>query len=199
MAKIKTVYDLQNGDIIFKNTEMNDRGKNFFMRIINELTTGVQNIQRKIKGLPSIKGRDHTEFFLWNGTIPETHSSVSGSGVRSQNFLKWMQREGYPAIEILRRPEAMTVEEVAMVSRQICIDRGIPYGTIPAIKEGLSLDHHEPVDLDLMVRGIFCSESTKRYAGFKPFTGMWPAELYDFLVINGYFLVFKGSTRDLIN
>ena len=200
MSWINTIYDIQNGDVLFKNTEMNDKGKNFFMRIINEITTGWTNIRRKIKGQAIIEGRDHTEFLLWNGTVLETHSSVSGVGVRSMNFLKWMEREGYPLIEILRKPKPMTPEQVGYAYHQILIDRGIPYATIPALKEGLTKDHKnlELNTRDLMERGIFCSESTKKYSGYKPYTGMWPDELYDFLKKENYTSVYYGECSELI-
>lgn len=197
---IKTVYDIENGDILFKNTEMGDRGKSFFMKIINEITTGIQNIQRWFKGLPKISGRDHTEFLLWNGTILETHSSVKGQGVRSQNFMKWMERQAYPEIEILRRPDRLDPEAITILHRQIIADRGIPYATKPAIREGFT-SGHDSIDLtvsQMMIRGIFCSESTKRYAGYRPFTGMYPGELYDFLIKEGYRSVFRANCQELI-
>ena len=200
MTWVDTVYHIENGDILFKNTDIDDKGKSFFMRIVNEVTTGMSNARRRIKGLPKIKGRDHTEFLLWNGTILEAHSSVGGSGVRSMNFLKWMEREGYPKIEILRRPERMTPEQILVAHHEIIIDRGIPYALIPVIKEGFSSEVNE-VSLntnDLMNRGLFCSESSKKYAGYKPFTGMWPDELYDFLKNEGYESVYYGESSDLI-
>lgn len=200
MKWIQTVYDIENGDILFKNTEMSDRGKSWFMRLINELTTFLQNIQRWIKREPLIKGRDHTEFLLWDGCVLETHSSVEGSGVRTQNFMKWMEREAYPQIEILRRPQRMDLEEIVLTHNIIKIDRGIPYATSKAIKEAFTLDQdsHNLSTRDLMERGIYCSESSKKYAGYKPYTGILPGELYDFLQNEGYILVFRGSCQDLI-
>lgn len=200
MKWTETIYDIEDGDILFKNTDIDDKGKGFFMRIANEITTGWTNIRRRLKGQPIIKGRDHTEFLLWNGTVLETHSSVSGTGVRSQNFLKWMEREGYPKVEILRRPKMMTSEQSAYAQHQILIDRGIPYALIPALKEGFSsgvTDKHLNTK-DLMERGIFCSESTKKYAGYKPYTGMWPDELYDFLKTENYISVYYGESSALI-
>lgn len=199
-STVKTIYDLQNGDIVFKNTRFRDKGKSFFMKVVNEITTGVQNIQRYFKGLPRIKGRDHTEFLLWNGTVLETTSSVKGPGVRTMNFLKWMEREGYPEIEILRRGQIMTVDEVTYTHRQIIIDRGVPYATIPVIKEGLTSDH-KSLNLsskDMMKRGIFCSESSKRYSGYPLWTGQYPSELFDFLIKDGFFIIYNGKSSDLI-
>lgn len=197
---IQTVYDIESGDILFKNTEMHDKGKSWFMRVINELTTFFQNIQRWIKGEPLIKGRDHTEFLLWDGTILETHSSVKGCGVRTQTFMKWMIREGYPYIEILRPPEKLTLEEVCEVKNMVKNDRGIPYATAKAVKESFTLkqDSKYITPPELMMRGIFCSESTKRYAGYRPFTGILPGELYDFLIDDGYKVVYQGEVSDLI-
>jgi len=200
MKWINTIYDIQNGDVLFKNTELDDKGKSFIMRVVNNLTTSISNFRRKRKGLPTIKGRDHTEFLLWNGTVLETHSSVSGTGVRSQNFLKWMEREGYPKIEVLRRPDIMTPDQIAYAQHQILIDRGIPYALVPALKEGFSKDVEEYglSTNDLMKRGIFCSESTKKYCGYQPYTGMWPDELYDFLKNEGYISVYYGESSKLI-
>lgn len=200
MKWIESIYDIENGDVLFKNTDMDDNRKSFFMRIINQITTGISNLRRKKTGKHKIIGRDHTEFLLWDGTILETHSSVSGVGVRSMSFRKWIKREGSPKIEILRRPERMSVNQIVDVQREIKNDRGIPYALIPAIKEGFTSEVVEDIltQEELMDRGIFCSESTKKYSGYEPYTGMWPDELYDFLREKGYQPVYYGESSDLL-
>jgi hypothetical protein len=199
MKKVYNLYDIQDGDVLFKNTEMDDKGKNFFMRIVNEITTGWQNFKRWLKGMPPMSGRDHTEFLLWNGNVLETHSSVSGVGLRTMNFVRWMEREGYPKIEILRPPKRMSQDDIEITRRQIINDRGIPYALKPAIKEGLSMEVNSESNIDLMKRGLFCSESTKRWAGYRPFTGQWPDELYIFFQGKNYLRVYKGESKDLIS
>lgn len=200
MKRMKTLYDAQDGDIVWKNTQMSDTGKNFFMRVVNEVTTGWQNLQRKIKGQPKVDGQDHTELLMWYGTILETHSSVSGSGPRSQSFVKWIQNEGDPEIVILRRPKPFTQDEKNQSMRQIAIDRGLPYALAAAIKEGFTLDvsTEKPHESELMERGIFCMESSLRWSLWKNWWGMWPAEGYDAAIDRGYYLVFKGKASELL-
>lgn len=200
MKLTKTLYDLHDGDIIWKNTQMTDTGKNFFMRIVNECISGWQNVARKIKGLPKIEGQDHTELLMWNGTILETHSSVSGPGARSQSFVKWLQNEGDPEIVILRRPTPFTKDEKNNVMRQISIDRGLPYALSVAIKEGFTdgVTTEKPHENELMERGLFCTEATLRWSLWNNWWGMWPSEAYDEAVERAYFIVYKGKASNLL-
>ena len=197
-------YDCLDGDVFVKDTDIKDRGKSIFMRLINDLTTFIQNIQRKRKGLPPIKGRDHTELFLWSDSVLETHSSQSGKGARTQNMLHWLVQEDYPKGILLRRHKRITPEEKVAMQSMIAKDRGLPYATRDGILDGLKLDYNNikpyavPED-ELIHRGIYCSESTLKWSLFQKWAGLWPDPLVLFLLNNGYYIAFEGDTSTWID
>lgn len=186
---IKKWRDIENGDCLFKDTDMNDKGKGFFMKMINGITSLWQSIDdKKLKD-----GDDHSEFLCWNGRVLETHSSVFGAGVRSQNFLRWCEREGWPNVVIIRPPSSMSKTDVVEILRTISLYRGLPYNLERAIKSRLGKKYTPGIE-----EGLFCSESTLLFAGFKDWMGKWPREAREFMLDYGYFTIFEGETKDLV-
>lgn len=196
---IESIIQAPFGCVMFKNTEWDDKGKSFFMKIANESTTGWQNLQRYFQGLPPIKGKDHTELLTIDEyNVVECHSSVSGSGVRTQSFDNWRKNEGYPKVLILQRPTEFNQVEKLLCLNLIKYLRGCPYGLAEAIDAGIFNNDLESVDIDkIHERGIFCSESSALFSLLEEWAGLWPAELYDVLISLGYHLIFDGESVDL--
>lgn len=186
---IKKWTEIESGDCVFKDTDMNDKGKKFYMRIINGITSLWQSLDdKKLQD-----GDDHSEFLCWNKGVLETHSSVFGTGVRSQNFLRWCEREGWPRVTIIRRPYDMTDEEIEKTLRTISMHRGLPYNLKRAIRS-----RRKKIISHKINDGLFCSESTLLWSGFHGWTGKWPREAREIMLDSGYFTIFEGETKDLI-
>lgn len=197
---IRKWFEIQDGDIPFKNTEMHDRKKKLFMRIMNELTTGIQNFWLWIRRKELIEGQDHAEITFWNDGTLETTSSVHPQGVRTMNFCNWCYNEDFPKLVILRRPDAMHSEEKRKAFKVIAEDRGIPYNKHGAVRSVFPkrAQIEEPAfSGELMERGLFCIESVLRIAGFKDWANKGPNESFEMLIEKGYYVVFDGDSADL--
>ena len=184
---------IRDGDVLFKDTDMDDKQKGFIMRLINQFTTWVQNIGRERK----IDGDDHSETLHWDASVLSTSSSVFGAGVRTQSFRHWAMNEGYPRVVILRRRTEFSVEEKKELAQMIAHDRGLSYALKSAVKSKLLKKNEKFTETDLIFRGLFCSETTLRWAK-QNWVGKWPREAHeDFLNIE-YYPIFDGDVYELI-
>lgn len=201
-APVSKFYHLQNGDIIFKDTEFSDRKKSLFMRTMNAITSGLQKLTRRIEKKERRKVWDHAEIFNWNKGIPETTSSVHKQGVRTMNQLNWFAREDFPYILILRRPTPMTGAEVEAMITMAIQDSGIPYNAYGAINSVLPtkrIKDSPAHNAHLFQRGVFCIEQVLRMIFYKKWQNQSPDELMDILLDMGYFPVFEGDSSELVD
>ena len=179
--------EINTGDTLYKNTEFNDKGKPFLMRVVNWATSKIQGV----------KDKDHVEFFHWDNGILSVTSSVFGPGVRTQSFEHWKRNEGFPKIEILRRSHPFSAAEIKSISISISNDRGLPYGLIKALKAKISHDDENTVSDNLQEDGIFCSEQCSKLSGYNDWKGDWPLELYDKQISSGYSILFNGECSEI--
>lgn len=191
--------DVVFGAVVFKNTEFDDKGKSFFMKVANWVTSKIQSIKKKKKNKSILHETDHTEILTVNQGIVETHSSVSGTGFRTQLLLNWAEREGNPEVLILHPPKPFSEHEKRSILQEISFLRGVPYALKIAVEAGITEKEFEDVnELALLrIRGIFCSESTKKLSRFGNWAGVWPDELLDFLLQRGYTVEYKGEIKNI--
>lgn len=169
------IFYIQDGDLLFKDTDFKDKGKKFSMKLANFFTSKLQGVD----------DRDHCEFFHWEGEVLCVTSSVHGAGVRTQSFANWIIREGYPKIEILRKPIAFTTEEMDQIRVSIRKLLGNKYGLKKALKSRLSINDAK-IEKDFKKSGIFCSEVCSYLSGFENWVGDWPIETYNKAVARDY-------------
>lgn len=186
-SKIMILDNIQDGDILFKNTEMSDKKKKFLMRVANWVTSKIQGIDDK----------DHVEVFHWTYNVLSVSSSVFGGGVRTQTFENWRINEGSPKIEILRAPKPMNNKSRFALSRSIAQDRGLPYGLIKAIKARLVSDDEKRFSKDLREDGVFCSEIVSKWVNNDDYLGDWPDDLYKKQIDKGYTVLYKGESKEI--
>lgn len=175
--------DIRYGDILFKDTDFKDKGKNIFMKAVNWATSKLQGVDDK----------DHTEIFHWDNGVLSVSSATKKQGVRTMSFENWKKNEGYPAIEILRSPDKMTPSEKRVMRRMIAEDRGMPYGLANDLRARISINDENLVRKE----GMICSETTSKWIGNSDWMGDWPVELYNKQVAKGWFSAFKGECIDL--
>ena len=182
--------EIESGYILFKDTEFNDKGKSFFMKIANWIT-------KKVQGT---KDKDHTETFIRiYGTLCVA-SSVGGVGTRIQTFENWMRLEGYPKIEILSPPVSMSKHREKKLLSRILNDLGAGYALLGAVssKDKHREDGKNKKPRDIFETGIFCSETSGKWTDVIPdWEGDWPRVLYTKLLGLNYYTVFKSESNNI--
>jgi hypothetical protein len=186
---INSLKDIPNGAVLFKSTDMKDKDKPLSMRIINAFTDLFQSIAKK----KLIRGDDHSEFLCRNLGILETHSSVYPQGVRTQNFEYWIEREGFPFIEILAPPVVMSFSEIRKFKKKITSMRGLEYNLDRAMKSLIGKEFELGIE-----NGVFCSESTLIFANIEDWEGTWPYDAKQRFLDLKYTSIFKGESKTLL-
>ena len=191
--------DVVFGAVVFKNTEFEDQGKSFFMKVANWLTSKIQFLNKLLKNETVRHETDHTEFLTKVNGIVETHSSVNGTGFRTQHLKNWAELEGNPQVIILHPAKHFSEHEKRTILQEISFLRGVPYALKIAVEAGITEKEFEDVNemSILRSRGIFCSESTKKLSRFGSWAGVWPDELLDFLLEKGYSVEYKGKIKNI--
>jgi len=163
---IKHWTDIKTGDRLFKDTDFNDKGKNFFMKIVTWVISHAQNLRKENRGKKLGDGADHTETFIRiNGEL-FVFSATKDKGVRPMPFHRWVVQEGNPKIEIIRRRIPYSTIEKKMITNMAFQDLGLPYALKAGSKALLGKDKKgniDEVEADIESRGMICSETTARW------------------------------------
>jgi len=169
---IRNWTDIKTGDRLFKDTDFNDKGKVWYMKIVTWGISFFQNLRKENRGKNLGDGDDHTETFLWlNGRL-FVASATNDKGVRPVPFRRWIIQEGNPKIEIIRRRIPYTPEEQDIIIDMALDDFGLPYALVPGAIALFGKDKKgniDEVEADLEIRGMICSETTAR----------WDVDVYD--------------------
>lgn len=188
--------DIKTGDRLFKDTDFDNKGKNFFMKIVTWVISWFQNI----KSGDIEDGDDHSETFVWVDEELHVASSTNKEGVRHKPFHRWVTQEGNPRIVIVRRRIPYSNRELELIYTMIMQDMGLPYALLSGAESLFGDPDDEIAHVESIIedRGLICSETTAKWDIDKyDWPNMLPQELRELYLQNDASEIFDNKALNL--
>ena len=188
--------EIKTGDRLFKDTDFDNKGKNFFMKIVTWCISWWQNLRSGDRE----DGDDHSETFIWLDNILHVASSTNKTGVRHMRFSRWAIQEGNPRIVIIRRRIPYTKDEEEQIIEMVFDDCGLPYALWDGAKAffGKPKDSIKETLLELEDRGMICSETTAKWdIDFYFWPNMLPQRLRELYMENDASKIYNNKVLNL--